>query len=458
MANKSLTPFDVVDHSNSFSGASKNVNILSDNSASWENGAITITQNRAPFNPTVYSSFADGNDELQPQKKIDGSEYVPIVTITLTNKQELDRNKSFIDPQIPLNSKIKLSIKGGSQQIDFEPLDMQRIYIGFKDFPEYKENDKNKDTVVFDGLISYQTLNIINPITRRPEPSPFYFSYAGAVEGKAQSVTKDQLLIGNKNQAYHDDGETKTYTLYGRIFTDESKILTNNAIDQYVNQRGKLDRFKPNQLDPGVHQLYFTPGSNLNVDNAAKILGYDHFNWYQKITENSRIGRFSNIQFPYTDPPRDSTADGRKTDNYPYYFNEYNYPGLKDPFLDDEIVNNGKTLRFSDQPTSDGFYVGGNPKLKFETYLVGVDPKDKFISTPLYKTGWESNYAFDRSFKIGSGKVTLIQPNISKIKNSDRVPNSHYGKDVLLNPQGGGTLKYSGTDIRKEENRFLGIF
>jgi hypothetical protein len=221
MANKSLNTFDVDYDFNSFKGASSKTNILSNNSASWENGLITITENRASINPTIYSSFTDGNDRQQPQKKIDSSEYFPLATITVTNKQELNKPLHNIG-QIPLDSTIKLSIKGGNQNIKFDPLDIQRIYIGFEDFPEYKENEKNKDAVVFPGFSSYQTLNIINPITGIPESSKqLYFGYVGAVEGKPRSVSKDELLApGGKsgNSAELDDGQTKTFTLYGRIF------------------------------------------------------------------------------------------------------------------------------------------------------------------------------------------------------------------------------------------------
>jgi hypothetical protein len=221
MANKSLNTFDVDYDFNSFKGASSKTNILSNNSASWENGSITITENRASINPTIYSSFSEGNDRQQPQKKIDSSEYFPLATITVTNNKELGKTFHNIG-QIPLDSTIKLSIKGGNQNIKFDPLDIQRIYIGFEDFPEYKENEKNKDAVVFPGFSSYQTLNIINPTTGIPESSKqLYFGYVGAVEGKPRSVTKDELLApGGKsgNSAELDDGQTKTFTLYGRIF------------------------------------------------------------------------------------------------------------------------------------------------------------------------------------------------------------------------------------------------
>jgi hypothetical protein len=460
---KSLIPFEVDYNFSSFthgySSSSAKVE-RSNNTASWENGAITVTEETTfSIQPTIYPSFKEGTTTLQ---SLDGSEYFPFATITVTNNQEPNGIPYYNLARISFDSTITLSIKGASQPIDFAPLTIQRLAIGFDDFPQNREKDKNKDIVAFPQPSRYLNLQIINPQTGRPERSPFYFGYVGAVEGTPRSITGDELLLPGGRagaSAELNDGQTKTFTLYGRIFTDESQILTNNAIKQYVNRRGELDQNKPGKSpDPGMHQLYFTPGSNLNLDNAAKILGYDHFNWYQKITKNTRIpSSYSEIKFPYTDPPREST-DGRTTDDFPYYLNEKDYgvPGdKKDPFLGDEILNNGQTLRFSDQPTTSFSSQEDNRQLDFETYLVGVDPKDTFISTPLYKTVWRSNYTLKRIEGSSSGKVELIQPGISKLKESEKIPKSHYGEDVRLDLLGGGRLLYSGADIHKaEESRF----
>jgi Bacterial Ig-like domain/Leishmanolysin len=232
MANnrKSLIPFEVSYSFTSFipaRGEVKNVEI-SGKTASWENGLITVTENKTSINPSIYSYLKDGNDRSQPLKKIYSSEYFPLATLTVTNKDAGDKLLHNIGG-LGLDSLIQVSIKG--QIIKFLPLKTARTSIGFGDFRDVNENDKNKDTVKFQNILgSYQELQIENPTTGRPERSPFYFGYVGAVEGKPKSITKDQLLVGNKNTANLDDGEMKTYTLYGRLFAvdifDPIKIIS----------------------------------------------------------------------------------------------------------------------------------------------------------------------------------------------------------------------------------------
>jgi 5-keto 4-deoxyuronate isomerase len=139
---------------------------------------------------------------------------------------------------IGLNSRINVSIKG--QTIEFVPLNAGRPNIGFVDYRDIHENDRNKDGVTFPNpLTSYQNLQIKNPLTGRPERSPFYFRYVGALEGGPKSITEDQLLVGNKNRANLDDGETKTYTLYGRMFAvDRSDSIKITSISEDTGKKG----------------------------------------------------------------------------------------------------------------------------------------------------------------------------------------------------------------------------
>lgn len=239
MANtrKSLIPFQVNYGFSSFPlgyGSAQSKVKISKKSASWANGVITVTENTATINPTIYSSFKEGNDRSQPLKPIDSSEYFHLATITVTNNQEPDGTLFLYNPgQIPLDSIINLVLKGGIENINFAPLGIQRIYIGFKDFAENRESNSNKDEVVFPNLSSYQNLKTINPQTGRPENSAFYFGYVGAVEGGPRAITKDELLVpGGKagNTAELNDGQTKTFTLYGRLFAvdifDPVKIVS----------------------------------------------------------------------------------------------------------------------------------------------------------------------------------------------------------------------------------------
>ena len=190
--------------------------------------------------PPIYSSFKEGNDRSQPLKKIDSNEYFPLATLTVTNQAEREANKPLYNISgLGLDSLINVSIKG--QTLEFVPLKADRTDIGFVDFRDIQENDKNKDAVTFPtALRSYQNLQIKNPITGRSEPSPFYFGYVGALEGGPKSVTKDQLLVlGKKNRANLDDGETKTYTLYGRLFAvDKPDSIKITSISEDTGKKG----------------------------------------------------------------------------------------------------------------------------------------------------------------------------------------------------------------------------
>lgn len=222
---KSLTTFQVDYDFDSFPlgyGEAQSKVKISGKTASWANGIITVTEKTTSIKPTIYSSFGEGNDRSQPLKQVDSSQYIPLATITVTNNQEPDGTLFLYNPgQIPLDSTINLALKGGIQNINFAPLKIQRIYIGFKDFAENRESNINKDAVVFPNVSSYQNLKIINPQTGRLENSSFYFGYVGAVQGGPKQITKDQLLVpGGKagNTSPLDDGQTKTFTLYGRLF------------------------------------------------------------------------------------------------------------------------------------------------------------------------------------------------------------------------------------------------
>jgi len=251
--------------------------------------------------PPIYSSFKEGNDRSQPLKKIDSSEYFPLATLTVTNKAEIKPDQLFYNiSQIGLNSRINVSIKG--QTIEFVPLNADRTHIGFQDFREVQENDKNKDSVIFPTVLrSYQNLKIKNPTTGIPERSPFYFGYVGAVEGGPKSITKDQLLVlGKKNRDNLDDGETKTYTLYGRLFAvdvfDPIKIISiseDTGYSKILNPKPKKDTESSNpspdkDFRTSDNTLIFNgtaePGSKVEVFLDRESIGIvdadDKGNWF----------------------------------------------------------------------------------------------------------------------------------------------------------------------------------
>jgi hypothetical protein len=192
----------------------------------WKNGSLTVTDKTASsFNPTIYSSFSEGNDRSQPNKPIDSSEYFPLATLTAVNTED---QKGVQGLGIRLSSTIQVSLEGNSQGLQFAPLNVEPIEIGIADFAS---EDPRTDQIKFDNLFSgYQPLQITNPQTGAAESPSFYFGYVGAVEGEGegdpqQPITKDQLVLpGTNNSVDFPDGETVTYTLYGRIFSIEDII------------------------------------------------------------------------------------------------------------------------------------------------------------------------------------------------------------------------------------------
>ena len=225
--------------------------------------------------PPIYSSFKEGNDRSQPLKKIDSSEYFPLATLTVTNQAEIEANKPLYNISgLGLNSLINVSRKG--QTLEFVPLKADRTDIGFVDFRDTHENDKNKDSVTFPtALRSYQNLQIKNSRTGRPERSPFYFGYVGAVEGGPKSITKDQLLVlGKKNRDNLDDGETKTYTLYGRLFVvdkpDSIKITSISEDTGYPKILNPKPKKNTESSNPSPDKDFRTSDNTLIFNGTAE--------------------------------------------------------------------------------------------------------------------------------------------------------------------------------------------
>jgi hypothetical protein len=157
--------------------------------------------------------------------------------------------------------RIQVSLEGNSQGLQFAPLNVEPIEIGIADFAS---EDPRTDQIKFDNLFSgYQPLQITNPQTGSIESSPFYFGYVGAVEGEPQSITKDQLVLpGTKNSVNFPDGETVTYTLYGRVFsTEEASPIKITGITEDTGVKGDFRTSDNTLIFNGTAEA----GSNVEV-------------------------------------------------------------------------------------------------------------------------------------------------------------------------------------------------
>ncbi len=132
----------------------------------------------------------------------------------------------------------------------------------------------------------------------------------------------------------------------------------------------------------------FIPRFNLSLDEAAKLCGYDHFNWVQYVLDDPKAGMYAAnnptklLKGPFLDPP----IGGYTTlidDTLPYYWGE------NSPTAHEIQENTFKSkLEFYDAPEDEDLQ--GNETVKFIIGLVGVLANDKYDM--LYVWEWKSNY------------------------------------------------------------------
>lgn len=145
-------------------------------------------------------------------------------------------------------------------------------------------------------------------------------------------------------------------------------------------------------IAPGVIRAYFVP-KLVTLDTAAKLGGFDHFNWVQRAFPPLAPA-------PFLDPPPvggiagAAFFGGRWVDNFDYYYNEGS--------LGEDSINihhythsaaapNAATyyLDFYDQPAL-GIVAGTISHIDFTTSLVGVVAGNTYKQ--LYTWTWSSNF------------------------------------------------------------------
>lgn len=90
----------------------------------------------------------------------------------------------------------------------------------------------------------------------------------------------------------------------------------------------------------------FTPNFGLAQSNAAELCGYDHFNWFQTVTQAPHVP--AGLSVPFIDSPVGGGPEfGGYADNLPYYWDE-NGPAAPGYLLSDNI--SGNTLSYQDTP------------------------------------------------------------------------------------------------------------
>ncbi|BAZ28609.1 hypothetical protein NIES4074_10430 [Cylindrospermum sp. NIES-4074] len=174
-----------------------------------------------------------------------------------------------------------------------------------------------------------------------------------------------------------------------------------STIDQFFTLEGQnaqadlLGRFVPACepiLDKAVSvsitgatiSATFQPKFNLGISDAAKLCGYDHFNWYQVIVNDPNPP--GGLTVPYVDPPiGGGPAFGGYADNLPFYWDEQGSTGTSYHLQDNLTAN---TLSYQDTPSEPS--LGSGEFLGFNTFLAGVLPDNSWDT--LFGFRWKSDF------------------------------------------------------------------
>src|SRR5262249_7002674 len=184
-------------------------------------------------------------------------------------------------------------------------------------------------------------------------------------------------------------------------------------------------------------QAEFTPNFGLTLAQAAAAAGYDHFQWYQKVTNDPNPWQSTDnashtvqpLKTPYTDLPLGGYYDYnipptlfRWADNLPYYWDEQSgagKPGWNTAYLLSSHTVTSK-VTFIDGPHDDSLQSG--QFIGLTTSLVGVKAGNAgfdILYTFSWKTNWDggtnggilpANLNFDDS---GSGGIYDVQLNLA---------------------------------------------
>ena len=136
----------------------------------------------------------------------------------------------------------------------------------------------------------------------------------------------DQVTSISETITIADDSSV-SLELVGRIYTVSEPIFrgavnvtryTSGELRDEGHNPGKETRF-----DKAYIYAKLDPNFSFTTDQAAELAGYDHFNWYQKITSDTQ-GRNESTYgddavYPGTDP---NPYHLKTSDKYPYYWDE----------------------------------------------------------------------------------------------------------------------------------------
>lgn len=414
---------------------------VNEDTASWNNGVFTFTPYDIDFRPNLPSSS---------QKS---QEYFPIATVRFTNrvadKEEfgaqgitgLSLFTNFEDLLIE-NKAIKKNthLHNVRQQFEF------RFRGSQNGNPRYSSDDQ----IILPGNSEVIPIRMDNPLTAEVDniDAPFYYTYAGAIEGKPREIKEGESLL-SYTAIPVAEGESKEFTLYGNIVTQPHEIVhpAFPKVDfyrgadfkpgtkqfwgkylDYINEvhlpaKGKILVDSTGHLLPGQSPIdgilagSFSAHEGLHLDTAAKLLGYDHFNWYQELISDTSTNIVRPAQellptgasiddyelsFPMVDPSPYS-AGNSTADSLPYYWDEKDdllafieeKLGIKRALNIETNIRDNRLFYFDEPKTNipeEKYIAGERAGLRFITSLVGVHEQGSQEFTPFYSREWYTNF------------------------------------------------------------------
>jgi len=241
------------------------------------------------------------------------------------------------------------------------------------------------------------------------------------------------------------DGATVKFELFGRLFSDASTLFGDEIVTVEALSDVQMNKI---HLEAGVdytaaethgNKAYIfaelSPKFNLAVDDAAKLAGYNSFNWVQVVRSesSSRLKvNYPNEPYPLTDPPAGQTLDSRHKpkDDFPYYLDMEDVGSL---YVNGPLSNLNGNFNVRDRPEAIRKFKNG--KIEFTTHLVGVSNDDRYLSESLYNFDWSSDF-----YGVTS-KVTftdwshgaILKPDDIKVVSTSKNPLHHsefYGNDI----------------------------
>ncbi len=260
--------------------------------------------------------------------------------------------------------------------------------------PNTSDPVASADSVFLPGSLPPVTLTTAGGAPITVEPSGF---------GNATSGGFTQV-----SQFFVFEGASASADLFAQIASPCEPIVRNAVTTSVAGGTGM--------------QASFTPNFNLSINDAASLCGYDHFNWYQVVTNDpyppdAKSNPGVPLTVPYVDPPIGGYGyQAAGDDSLPFYWGE-NWPTAAE--LPAHTTNT--TLSFIDYPAESrlqpGEYIG------FTTTLAGILPDNSWDA--LFSWNWITDFngtvggvsirgnPIPPDLGSGTGGVTILDTDLS---------------------------------------------